>query len=115
MDNKKEYILCAAYPIKDAMFTPNESLLKEKYGYNRGVYYPPADQVYTMVTGWRHCDILHKFGDLIDKDEGGGFMTSKGRYVDRKEAMKIALACGQVEEGKTIHGSDGLLFSEDLY
>lgn len=49
-----------------------------------------------MVTSWRHPDIIWKFGDIIDKDDSGGFMTSRGRYVDRVEAMGIALAASQV-------------------
>ena len=51
-----------------------------------------------MVTDWRHPDIIWKFCDIIDKDDSRGFMTFKGRYVDRVEAMGIALAAGQVTE-----------------
>ena len=51
-----------------------------------------------MVSGWRHPDIIWKFGDIIDKDDSGGFMTSRGRYVDCVEAMGITLAAGQVTE-----------------
>ena len=38
-----------------------------------------------------------------------GFLTSRGRYVDREEAMKIAQATGQTTSDKSG------LFSEDLY
>ena len=55
-----------------------------------------------MVTGWRHPDIIWKFGDIIDKDDSGGFMTFKGRYVDRVETMVIALAAGQVTEKRLL-------------
>lgn len=55
-----------------------------------------------MVTGWRHPDIIWKFCGIIDKDDSGGFMTSRGRYVDRVEAMGIALAAGQVTEKKLL-------------
>ena len=41
-----------------------------------------------------------------------GFITNKGRFVDRKEAFKIALAAGQIDESA---GVDRELFSEDLY
>lgn len=42
--------------------------------------------------------------------EGSGFLTNLGRYVGRKEGLKIALARGQYsnEKAKT-------LFSEDLW
>ena len=41
-----------------------------------------------------------------------GFLTSTGRFVDRKEAYRIALNAGQIDES---NGVDGELFSEDLY
>ena len=41
-----------------------------------------------------------------------GFITNKGRFVNRKEAFKIALEAGQIDES---NGVDGELFSEDLY
>ena len=41
-----------------------------------------------------------------------GFLTNTGRFVDRKEAYRIALAAGQIT-GK--NGYCGELFSEDLY
>ena len=55
----------------------------------------------------------------IDQSDGGGFMTSKGRYVDRTEAMKIAYECGQVTKETAVrddgNGQYGSLFSEDIY
>ena len=47
--------------------------------------------------------------EVIDQSDGGGFMTSKGRYVDRKDGAKIAVAAGQCEPNITY------LYSEDLY
>jgi len=41
-----------------------------------------------------------------------GFLTSKGRFVDRKEAWKIALDAGQIDANG---GFEKELFSEDLY
>ena len=38
-----------------------------------------------------------------------GFMTSIGRFVNRKEAAKIAYNCGQITEEKVS------LFSEDIF
>lgn len=50
----------------------------------------------------------------VDRDQG--FITSRNRYVDRKEAMLIQLAAGipsaDSEDGKYGHEE---LFSEDLY
>jgi hypothetical protein len=41
-----------------------------------------------------------------------GFLTTKGRFVDRKEALKIANRADQIVEK---HGHPGLLFSEDMW
>lgn len=41
-----------------------------------------------------------------------GFLTSTGRFVDRKEAYRIALSAGQIDENG---GYNKELFSEDLY
>ena len=41
-----------------------------------------------------------------------GFITNKGRFVNRKEAFKIALDAGQIDE---TNGVNRELFSEDLY
>lgn len=41
-----------------------------------------------------------------------GFVTNKGRFVNRKEAFQIALNAGQIDE---TNGVNGELFSEDLY
>ena len=43
-----------------------------------------------------------------------GFLTNKGRFVDRKEAMEIAKAQNQVIRLSGSPNSD-ILFSEDLY
>ena len=113
MDNSKEYILCAALRRKVPRST-------DSYHQN------DLDQI---EIGYRHHDIRNRFGDEVScspKDQG--FYTSKGRFVDRKEAMEIAYWSGQVRlpiyEVSTISMKDGEptatirfndLFSEDLY
>lgn len=42
-----------------------------------------------------------------------GFVTSKNRFVDRKEALKIALENNQVLDKTQIRGDN--LYSEDIY
>ncbi len=42
-----------------------------------------------------------------------GFVTSTGRFVGREEAMRIALAAGQVVYGDT-SGQKDTLYSEDI-
>lgn len=111
IDNTKEYILCAA--------------LKRKVPRNTNSYHQnDLDQI---EIGYRHHDIRNRFGDEVScspKDQG--FYTSKGRFVDRREAMRIACECGQVDlppervcltrlidDEPVLSYND--LFSEDLY
>lgn len=105
IDNSKEYILCAAYRFKKGMRTT----YMDGCGVDANMYNEPHRQVFGLALGWRHPDIIYKYGDIIDQSDLGGFCTSKGRYVDRKEAAKIALECGQISEDKR------LLYSEDIY
>ena len=91
-----EYILCSAIlrkePVKNITNSDNHK----------------------CILGYRHCDIMTHFNNLVRKDPTAqGFFTSKGRFVSRTEAMQIALEAGQVKKGKTIHEKG--LFSEDLY
>jgi len=97
MDNSKEYILCAA--IKRIQPNPCNKLYVEKY-----------QDIYSIELGWRHMDILHRFPGQVHKNPfESGFFTSHGRYVDRKEAARIAFECGQTNELKET------LYSEDIY
>lgn len=69
-----------------------------------------------VYRGKRHHECIAK----IRKETGQGmlpysvqgFLTNLTRFVDREEAARIALACGQIEKLK-YHSKK--LFSEDLY
>lgn len=65
----------------------------------------------------RHGTILAPLSEHIGKSlpsHDQGFITSTGRYVDREEALKIALASGQsMIDHPSRHTR--LLFSEDLW
>ena|SRR5690554_1002856 len=76
-----------------------------------------------VVCGYRHPHIIEIVKHLsnlrtVEFAEDGvgdvvqGFMTNKNRFLDRKEAMILAIANGQVS-GKT-HSNEEL-YSEDLY
>lgn len=103
MDNKKEYILCAALKRKalKLIALPNDL---------------PKIEI-----GLRHFDIRDRFyGEVSMKMADQGFYTSKGRFVDRVTAMKIAIEAGQVPKKKEFIEYEGKkhdaeLFSEDLY
>ena len=68
--------------------------------------------------GWSHAVIGHlmvKSGICPAPFPAGkaqGFATTQGVFVERDEALRIALACGQVLPGK--HERPSALYSEDL-
>lgn len=83
-----------------------------------------------IISGKRHENCydtfrrLTKFCDYNVLDEPGrkdqGFLTSLNRFVDRKEAWKIALANNQIKYGLSASNNnddpnDNILISENLY
>ena len=121
MDNKKEYILCAA--------------IKRIEPKNCMPYHEGTNDICNIEIGFRHHDIFQRFqGEVSKKMEDQGFYTSRGRFVDRHEAMYIAWKAEQVTTEKAFGGNynciendidcgnDDFLFryiyplySEDLY
>lgn len=81
-----------------------------------------GSEIIHEVYGVRHYDpFMRKQLDALKKnykypllDWEQGFLTNKGRFVGRKEAMKIAKAQNQVIRLSGSPNSD-ILFSEDLY
>lgn len=99
---KQEYIICAAIWYDDKISRSNLPL-----NINTGI----------VASGWRHHNCytilwaLYPQRDYLNNTTQG-FLTSKGRFVDRSEAMIIALNAQQIE--KSPRSSDEL-YSEDLY
>lgn len=106
-----ERILCAAIYVDTGKAEP----ARRSYAY-------PATRL--VFSAWRHGDCfttLNAWAELLSDGERAaigpeqlhgknqGFLTSTGRYVDRKEGARIAVAAGQVDPSCT-H-----LYSEDLY
>lgn len=67
-----------------------------------------------------HCDIFEDllcvYPEIVNSKRVQGFITSKGRFVDRQEAWKIAVEQKQVIRrvgGDTVRG--GTLYSENIY
>lgn len=97
IDNSKEYILCAA-------------IKRKKPKQCHRCYYQQLSDIFEIEIGYRHPDIMYRFFREVSREPSAqGFYTSKGRFVNRKEAAKIAYECGQTSELKDI------LYSEDLY
>lgn len=109
----KENILCAAIWYK-------EIPLRKKI---QGVLPKNCDEG-IVISGHRHGQCMWVMGCLTGlrsvtyaPDGVGeyiqGFLTNHNRFVDRKEALKIALDNNQVLDLKEIRGDE--LYSEDLY
>ncbi len=93
IDNSKEYIICAAIKRVE----PRTDIQP---------YYAHENDMCSIEIGYRHHDIYQRFGNAVSpKMEDQGFYTSKGRFVNRIEAMEIAYNAGQVNE-RTALGRD---------
>lgn len=98
----KEYILCAAIWFDDG----------KEYAHQ-----PKNVKTGLVFCGWRHGCIFPQIGgtvkerqDLLIFEKEQGFLTNENRFVDRKEAAKIAIASGQITDV-----DNNYLFSEDLW
>jgi hypothetical protein len=103
MTFKPEIILAAAYKVKP------EYVCNRGNGWKTGTQ--DKDDIYQCRIARHHAEIIHCFAEQIDHDTDG-FYTSYGRWVDRKEAARIALESGQV---KRLHYWEDKLDSSDLY
>lgn len=95
IDNKEEYILCAALHIRDNITYREEPV-----------------QTGFIILGYRHQDcyrIMIRMRKTLSNEEG--FFTSKNKFVDREEAYVIAFGAGQIKYDSGSHS----LTSDDLY
>lgn len=97
----KEYILCAAI---------KRNFPRECTPYNKN-----TNDIIDIEIGYRHHDIFQRFKDEVSRHPNDqGFYTSKGRFVDRKTALEIAINASQINKDDCGNPRIGL-FSEDLY
>jgi hypothetical protein len=114
MTDKKELILCAAIWYNDGKARP---------------HLPKNIESGVVACGYRHpncfvtLSVLYKeedkSGELTEeamrtsvlRNSKQGFLTNENRFVERREALKIAVLSGQIKEAK--YGDQ--LYSEDLY
>jgi hypothetical protein len=107
--DKDEYILCAAIWYKELPLVYNDFPITHLLPVNcdRGI----------VFCGQRHLQCLYQMIAMTGKmqheagEEVQGFLTNTNRFVDRKEAMSIAMKANQVINPYAGHN----LFSEDLY
>lgn len=113
LNQKREYvdiperIVCSACQVfvdkRDGTNEDGNEIIHEVYGLR---HYDPF-----MRKQIKELEKQYKYA-LLDWEQG--FLTNKGRFVGRKEAMKIAKAQNQVIRLSGSSNSD-ILFSEDLY
>jgi hypothetical protein len=69
----------------------------------------------------RHCDAFHILRDMGFEPKQGyktiaqGFITTSGMFLDRKQAYRHAVSCGQLSDTVMRNVLNEELFSEDLY
>lgn len=117
---EKEFILCAAIYIND----------NEKHEQQ-----PKNIEIGFVICGRRHHNCYQTIKDLTNQTPNErigklisslseeecrkhqGFITSLDRYVDRREAWKIAKENNQILHGLVVsdNGEDSILISENLY
>ena len=106
-----ERIIASAYKVKPEFVCHKEIVGKHP---SLRAEFGKADDIYHLRIGRHHAEILHIFGKEVDRHTDG-FYTSWGRWVDRRTAAKIALACGQCKEplimGDRLDSSD--VFDQD--
>ena len=81
-------------------------------------FYPKDSEYPMIVCGKRHCDCLEwMFKHKVEYDKQThiqGFLTENNQFVDRYEAMDIALEEEQLLD-PYIYKAGRTLFSEDLW
>lgn len=73
----------------------------------------------TIIRGHRHADCIYTMHRMRKREKGGnenqGFITSKNRYVNRKEGYNLQIKAGikSIDKKHPYLGDE--LYSEDLY
>ena len=110
MDNTSEKIICSAVWYKEFPLVRDDMPI----GFTR----PQNCDVGIVFCGLRHHNCLYQMVAITGKrqcemgEEVQGFLTSKNRFVDRKEGWIIAEREKQIIRQS---GGHGTLYSEDLY
>lgn len=95
-----EKIVCAACKYKFR----GDDVVTLGYRHNGAIF--AADGMFFLIRHPLHGELAHR---TFRESEVQGFITTKNRFVDRKEAAEVAYSAGQIASPKTE------LHSEDLY
>lgn len=130
IDTTKEYIACSAIHYDNHRHYPYQNT----YGINSGfvlcglrhpiitsvlptnIYFDKMPEcAKELAVEWEKGKVDSDGKAMSECIENGktyqGFMTSLGRFVDREEAAKIAIECGQIKE---LNWGNSL-YSEDIF
>ena len=99
-----ERIIAAAYKVKPEFIC--------KKGTVKKINIDEKDDIYQCRIARHHAEILHMYSKEIDH-ETDGFYTSYGRWVNRKDAAKIAIESGQIQKCHYFGGEE--LDSSDIF
>jgi hypothetical protein len=108
----KEYIICAANHYDDYNIHDHQPVNIDSGFVICGRRHHNCIKTFTMI----QCFPYNVLGHTIKTTEVQGFLTNTNRFVDRKEAYKIAFEANQIigpNKGRE-HNEIGLT-SEDLY
>lgn len=72
------------------------------------------NELYSLPAPNRHPDVIRKMKGVYGPHQCG-FLTEEGKYLNRKDAMKLAKTNGQVKKGSPYWDSETELYSEDLW
>ena len=118
IDDSKEYIIASAIWYKNGKHYPFQSVYGIDSGFVVGGFRHPMCISVCSENPYFHVRKVEEGNEALpfEWDESccgkteQGFITSHGRFVDRKEAFRIAKVCGQI-------GIDGerSLYSEDVF
>ena len=132
IDDSKEYIICSAVWYQNGKHYPFQSVYGIDNGFVIGSLRHPMCMAvcpanpYFQVKAVENGDETLRFewnGECAG-DVEQGFITSYGRFVDRRDAFKLALESGQITresilktQGTDIDKYDGpmSLYSEDIF
>jgi len=102
IDNTKEYIICSAIHCDDKSIQ---------------IFRPRNISTGFVICGRRHHNCYATLSifsfDRLKHNAVEGFLTSHDRFLNRKEALKLAVECEQLKSRDDIIAS--VLTSEDLW
>lgn len=122
IDNTKEYIICAAIWYKDGTEAPRGMIAQNidsgvvigQWRHGNCINVRATNPIWNKKTLKERVDresrdipmMVSNEKPDIEYDYVDGFLTSKGRFVDRWQAAKIAMDCGQLSESMAVRGYD---------